>query len=107
MPEAARSRFPWIPYWIFLVLIILFALAPIGSVILCSVIASAFGCKVDEGSVHPCIVNGHDYGQMLYTLGVMGWLMLATLPLGAVAFMIWLIALVLHRSRWKRLSVTA
>src|SRR5262249_6556925 len=97
-----RKRFPWVPYWIVLALIILFALAPIGSVVVCGVIANAYGCKVDEGSVHPCIVNGKDYGHLLYTLGVMGWLMLATLPLGALAFMTWLIVLVLHRARWRK-----
>jgi hypothetical protein len=41
---------------------------------------------VDEGSVHPCVINGKDYGQLLYTLGVMGWLMLVTLPAGAFVF---------------------
>ena len=98
----STKRFPWIPYWIVLVLIIAFALAPIGSVVVCGVIANAFGCKVDEGSVHPCMINGKDYGHLLYTLGVMGWLMLVTLPLGALAFMIWLIVLVLHRARWRK-----
>jgi len=96
------KRFPWIPYWIFLILIVLFAFAPIGSVMVCGVIANAFGCKVDEGSVHPCMINGKDYGHLLYTLGVMGWLMLATLPLGALAFLVWLIVLCLHRARWRR-----
>jgi len=60
---------------------------------------------VDEGSVHPCVINGKDYGQLLYTLGVMGWLMLVTLPAGAFAFALWLIVLLVHRSNWrKRLS---
>ena len=43
--------------------------------------------------VHPCIIAGHDYGQLLYTLGVLGWLMLLTLPAGAFAFAIWVVAL--------------
>jgi hypothetical protein len=35
----------------------------------------------------------------------MGWLMLVTIPGGAVAFIIWLIILLVHRSNWrKRLS---
>ena len=42
---------------------------------LCGAIANAYGCKVDEGSVHPCIINGHDYGELLCSLGVMGWFM--------------------------------
>jgi hypothetical protein len=49
-------------------------------------IANAYGCKVDEGSVPPCIINGHDYGELLYSLGVMGWFMLVTIPGGLVAF---------------------
>ena len=61
-------------------LIVLVALAPIGSVVACGLIANTYGCKVDEGSVHPCIIGGHDYGELLYSLGVLGWLMLVTLP---------------------------
>jgi hypothetical protein len=68
----------------------------------CAWIANAHGCKVDEGSVHPCIVNGQDYGQLLYTLGVLGWLMLVTIPGGAFAFAIWLIVFILHRERWRK-----
>src|SRR5437868_12631393 len=57
-PLPVRKRFPWIPYGVALVLIVLFAFAPIGSVMLCAAIANAYGCKVDEGSVHPCIIRG-------------------------------------------------
>jgi hypothetical protein len=57
---------------------------------------------VDEGSVHPCVIGGKDYGQLLYTLGVMGWLMLITLPLGTLAFVAWLIVLLLHRANWRK-----
>jgi hypothetical protein len=66
------------------------------------VIASVHGCHVDEGSVHPCIINGEDYGHLLYTLGVTGWLMLVTLPAGVFALMIWLVVLMLHRAKWQR-----
>jgi hypothetical protein len=72
-----------------------------GSVIACSLIANTQGCHVDEGSVHPCMINGKDYGQLLYTLGVMGWLMLVTLPAGAISFALWLFVLLMHRSRWR------
>ena len=64
--------------------------------------ANAYGCKVDEGSVHPCIINGHDYGELLYSLGVMGWFMLVTIPGGLVAFVSWLIFLILHRVAWRK-----
>jgi hypothetical protein len=101
-PLPVRKRFPWIFYWIVLALIAIVAFAPVGSVVACGLIANAHGCRVDEGSVHPCVIGGKDYGQLLYTLGVMGWLMLITLPAGALAFATWLIVLVLHRSAWRR-----
>ena len=85
-----------------LLLIGLVALAPIFSVIACGMIAKAFGCRVDEGSIHPCIAHGKDYGPLLYNLGVAGWLMLLTLPAGALAGFLWLVALLLHRSRWRK-----
>jgi len=84
-----------------LFVIVAFAFAPIGSVMLCAAMANAYGCKVDEGSVHPCMINGHDYGELLYSLGVMGWFMLVTIPGGLVAFASWLIFLILHRVAWR------
>jgi len=95
-------RFPWVLYLLALFAILAFAFAPIGSVMLCAGIANAYGCKVDEGSVHPCIINGHDYGELLYDLGVLGWLMLVTLPAGAFAFALWLIVLLIHRGNWRK-----
>jgi hypothetical protein len=38
----------------------------------------------------------------LYTLGVLGWLMLVTIPGGLFAFVIWLIVLILHRANWQK-----
>ena len=101
-PVPIRKHFPWIAYWLALGLIILIALAPAGSVAACGLIANANGCKVDEGSVHPCIINGQDYGHLVYTLGILGWLMLVTLPGGLFAFVIWLIILMLHREAWRK-----
>jgi hypothetical protein len=101
-PLPVRKRFPWILYLIGLVLIVLFAFAPVGSVMLCSAIANAYGCKVDEGSVHPCVIGGHDYGELLYSLGVLGWLMLVTLPGGVFAFVLWFLVLTLHRMSWRK-----
>lgn len=97
-----NKRFPWVVYALVLLAILAVALAPAGSVAVCSWVANTQGCKVDEGLVHPCIIGGHDYGQLLYTLGVLGWLMLVTLPAGALALMIWLIVLILHRASWRR-----
>ena len=95
--ERQAKGFPWLWYMLALFFIMAFAFAPIGSVMLCGAIANAYGCKVDEGSVHPCMINGQDYGELLYSLGVTGWFMLVTIPGGLFAFVSWLIFLILHR----------
>jgi hypothetical protein len=102
MTDERQKRFPWLWYLLALFVIATFAFAPIGSVMLCAGIANAYGCKVDEGSVHPCMINGHDYGELLYSLGVMGWLMLVSIPGGLFAFAGWLVFLILHRSSCRR-----
>ena len=107
MPPRPGKRFPWIIYLIALVPILIFMFAPIASVVASGLIANAHGCKVDEGSVHPCIINGVDRGELLYQLGVLGWLMLVTLPAGAFAVAGWIVILVLHRMRWRTRATQA
>ena len=78
---------------------------PLMSVVIAGTVASWNGCTLHEGFVKPCVVNGRDVGETLYAMGVMGWFMLATLPLGAIAFVVWtLVWLWLHRRRTKALS---
>src|SRR5437667_10957705 len=101
-PSSIWKPFPCIFYWHVFSIIVLFPFAPIESVMPCAWIAKSHGCKEDEGSVHPCVINGKDYGQLLYTLGVLGWLMLITLPAGAIAFVSWLVVLIIHRTNWRR-----
>ena len=98
------KKFPWVIYWLVLAVIGLFALWPVMSVAFAALVAEAHGCQLDEGSVHPCMVLGSDWGETLYALGVMGWFMLATLPLGLFAFVGWLVALVAHRIAWRHTS---
>jgi hypothetical protein len=57
-------------------------------------IAESHGCTLNEGSVNPCIVDGEDMGHTLYTMFVMGWFMLVTLPAGLVALLVWIIVAV-------------
>jgi hypothetical protein len=100
-PLPDRKRFPWIFYWIVLALIAIVAFVPVGSVVACGLIANTHGCRVDEGSVHPCVIGGKEYGQLLYTLGVTGWLMLVTLPAGALASPVKAVA---ATNRWIAIS---
>jgi hypothetical protein len=68
-----------------LLLILVWTVWPMVLVGVAGSIASANGCQLDEGSVHPCIVNGQDMGEQLYGMGVMGWFMLVTIPTGLLA----------------------
>jgi hypothetical protein len=99
---ALPRRFPWLVYWIVLALIVLLAVLPLLSALGAGAVASANGCALDEGSVHPCIIGGADWGEALYSFGVLGWLMLASLPLGVVALIVWLIVLLVHRAGFNR-----
>lgn len=100
MNTARPRRFPWWVYWLLLALILVIAALPVISVAIAGWIAEANGCVLHEGFSNPCVVNGEDIGDTLYTLGVMGWFMLATIPLGFGALVVWLVVLVAHRLYW-------
>jgi hypothetical protein len=95
-------RFPWRVYIVLGVLLLVLTLLPLLSVLFASAVASAHGCALDEGSIHPCLVMGSDWGEALYGFGVLGWLMLVTLPLGGSALLVWLLILLIHRWVWRR-----
>jgi hypothetical protein len=103
----STRRFPMGVYWVALAVIVLLAALPVISVVIAGTIADANGCRVDEGSVHPCLVGGTDLGELLYTLGVLGWLMLLSIPAGIAAIGVWAVILLAHRSSWKRKEESA
>lgn len=97
-------RGAWLVMWLLLAAILLFATAPLISVAIAGMIAEANGCRLHEGFVNPCVIGGVDWGGTLYALGVMGWFMLATIPIGAIALAAWVVAAVVllivgHRRR--------
>lgn len=95
-------RFPWGIYAVVLVVIVVLAALPLISALSAGVIASANGCALDEGSVHPCLIGDQDWGETLYALGVLGWLMLASIPLGCLALIVWAVVLFVHFLRHGR-----
>jgi hypothetical protein len=99
-----RRRFPWRLYLVALGAIVLFAAAPILSVYFTYLVADAHGCTVNEASVNPCIVMGSDWGETLYFTGMMGWFMLATIPLGGGALIVWVVMTTIHFIAWRRAS---
>src|SRR5690242_21706197 len=93
MAEARSSTGRKIFVWL-LSITTLVSLAPVISVVVAGLLADHFGCHVDEGSVHPCPAFGTDIGDMLYFLGVMGWLMLLTIPVLIFAMIGWIVLFV-------------
>ncbi len=91
---------------VILLLILGWMLWPVASIMIAGSIAEANGCQLDEGSIHPCIVNGTDMGEQLYSMGVMGWFMLVTIPTGVIALAVYgavlLIVWLVIRNRRKR-----
>ncbi|QJR17050.1 hypothetical protein [Pelagibacterium halotolerans] len=90
------KRFPWIPYAISFIVILLLALFPVISVFIVYLVADANSCRVDEAGVYPCVVGDSDIGGLLAFMGLLGWLMLATIPLGGMALLLWCVVLVGH-----------
>lgn len=69
-------------------------------------IADSNGCVLHEGFVNPCVINGEDWGETLYTMGVIAWLGLGTLPIAIMAAFVYLVVVIIVslilRSRRKR-----
>ena len=75
---------------------------PILVVLTAGTVASANGCTLHEGFPNPCVVGGTDIGGTLYAMGVIGWFMLATIPLGIAAAVIWTLVWLALRRRASR-----
>ena len=90
------------------VIIALFAGAPILSLAIAGTIAQWNGCTLHEGFVNPCVVGGTEVGQTLYTMSVLGFMAIATIPIGIVLFLVWTAAWLFWALRKRRrAAVTA
>jgi uncharacterized membrane protein YhaH (DUF805 family) len=78
---------------LYLLVLFVIGLAPILSVMTASVIANWAGCELHEGFANPCIIGGTEYGELLYSMAVVGWFALITLPLAALSFIALIIVL--------------
>lgn len=102
MSEAIpQRRFPWIRYGGMLALIVLLTLLPTFSALAASYLADTHGCTLNEAGTHPCLIMGSDWGGTLSVMFVMGWLTIATLPLGGGALIVWLVILIIHFLAWQ------
>ena len=87
-----------------LILMVVIGIAPFVSVALAGLIAEWNGCVLHEGFAGPCIVFGTDIGGVLYTMTVMGWLMLISLMFlaGGLLGLVWECVLLLGRRILRR-----
>jgi len=84
-------KYAWVIHLFVLLAIILCTMSPFFGVAYAGSVAEKNGCELDEGSIHPCIVKGVDRGADLYSLGMLGWLGIATLPLGLAAAVLYIL----------------
>lgn len=89
-------------YLLALLLILLIGLWPGISVFVAGAVADANGCRLDEANVYPCVILGHDFGELLYAMEVLGWAGLVTMPIAALLFWVWAVMLVIHFIRRRR-----
>ena len=82
--------------------LLLYTVLPLLCVLVAGAIANHFGCRLDESGAHPCIVGGSDWGGTLITLAVAGWFMLVTIPTGAIAIILYTVALLIAKASAKR-----
>lgn len=72
-------------------LALLACLSPLLSMAAADIVANIYGCKLDLAAPHPCMVGGTDIGQTLLTLGMMGYFLMATLPIAAGVVGAWVV----------------
>lgn len=94
-PIAMRKRVVISVYLI----IILFSIFPLVSAGVAAWIAKSHGCILNEGTPHPCMISGSDRGELLYSMGVMGWLAFIAFPVGFLAFIVFTIVVVVKRKK--------
>ncbi|MCC6457133.1 MAG: hypothetical protein IT328_19420 [Caldilineaceae bacterium] len=78
-----------------IILILLLGASPLIVALAAGTIADANGCELHEGFVNPCIINGKDWGQDLYTMGMLGFFAIGTLPIGVGAAGVYLLIVVI------------
>jgi TRAP-type C4-dicarboxylate transport system permease small subunit len=89
-----------------LVAIFLIAFGPLIISLSAGAFASINSCTLHEGFSNPCVVFGIDFGENLYSLGVMGWYTLVTFPTAMFLFALYILIVFISwlRNRKKEIS---
>ena len=78
----------------------LFAVFPLLVALTAGLIARLNGCTLNEGNPHPCVICGKDIGETLYSIGVMAWLSVITLPFGCGVAFVYAVVCVVELLKW-------
>jgi hypothetical protein len=81
--------------------LVIYTCGPLLSAWLASAIASGSGSNLNEATVHPCIIWGHDFGGVVYDMFVIFWAALITVPTGILAIVVYSTFLVMKTLRQK------
>ena len=65
-------------------------------------IAAVAGCEIGGGGPQTCLILGSDWGETLYTLTMMHWYALLTLPLAVVPLILILVLALVDLIRYLR-----
>lgn len=84
--------------------VLLVLLSPLLSMAAADIVANIYGCQADLTSAHPCVVGGTDIGHTLLTLGMMGYFLMATLPIAAGVAGFWIVVEIIVWIRRTRIS---
>lgn len=75
--------------------ILVLGVSPFIPVAIAGTMAERNGCTLHEGFVNPCVINGEDWGETLYSMGMMGWIGIATIPLAIGVAGIYIIVVII------------
>ena len=74
-------------------LILALGACPLPAALLAAILTSAAGCHLGETAPVPCVVLGHDFGQLLYEMATSIRFVGLTIPLAILALIVWRIVL--------------
>jgi hypothetical protein len=94
-----------------IILILLLGVSPLISAGIAGSIADANNCTLHEGFVNPCVIDGTDWGETLYTMGVLSWLAIGTFPiaigLAGIYLLIVIIVAIIRSIRRRRAAANS
>ncbi|MFN4211592.1 MAG: hypothetical protein ACK4G5_13575 [Devosia sp.] len=92
--------FPLKWYWVALFLVVTFTVWPIVGPFIAGGVFQLNGCSFDGGTPSQCTILGADLGDALTTIMFQFFYIGYTIPIGICLFILWALALVIHRARF-------